>query len=112
MKLFFTIIISLLTSHSVFAQERTISGRLTSTEDGSPLPGINITIKGTSTGTATDADGYYSIKVPIGSVLVFSFVGMQTREVMVTEDNLQPVNSNKKSSTEKRGRPKKTLQPI
>lgn len=93
MELFFTIIISLLTFHSLLAQERTISGILTSTEDGSPLPGINISIKGTNIGTSTDGQGYYSIKVPIGATLVFSFIGMQTREVVVTESNLQPVNS-------------------
>lgn len=75
-------------------QERTIRGQLKSNDDGLPLPGVNITIKGTTRGTVTDADGRYSISVPIGSVLVFSFIGMQTREVLVTENNLQPVRGN------------------
>ncbi|HEX6226017.1 MAG TPA: carboxypeptidase-like regulatory domain-containing protein [Chryseolinea sp.] len=91
MKLFILSIILCLAFTSASAQERTITGRLTSNEDGSPLPGINITIKGTSTGTSTDANGNYSITVPIGSTMVFSFIGMQTREVLVTKDNLQPV---------------------
>lgn len=112
MKILFTIVISLLVIHSVCAQERTISGRLTSTDDGTPLPGINIAIKGTSSGTTTDADGNYSINVPIGSILVFSFIGMQSREVMVTEDNLQPVSSGKKNSIEKRAEKKRNILPI
>jgi hypothetical protein len=70
-------------------RERVVSGQLKSKEDGSPLPGINIVIKGTERGTTTDEEGRYSISVPIGSTLVFSFVGMQTREVLVTENNLQ-----------------------
>ena len=102
MRFFFTLIIVLLTFHSLSAQERTISGRLTSTEDGSPLPGVNITIKGTSTGTVTDTDGYYSINVPIGATLVFAFVGMETRELVVTENNLQPANAKGRKTIKKK----------
>ncbi|HTH55350.1 MAG TPA: carboxypeptidase-like regulatory domain-containing protein, partial [Cyclobacteriaceae bacterium] len=82
-----------LISSILFAQtrDRVISGQLKSTDDGSPLPGVNVVIKGTTDGTVTDSDGRYSLSVPIGSVLVFSFVGMQTREVLVTETGLQPV---------------------
>ncbi len=72
-------------------RERMISGQLKSNDDGSPLPGVNVLIKGTTTGIVTDMDGRYSLSVPIGSVLVFSFIGMQTREVLVTETGLQPV---------------------
>lgn len=111
MKLLLTAIILCLSFVSLSAQERTITGRLTSNEDGSPLPGINITIKGTDTGTSTDADGYYSINVPIGSILIFSFVGIQTREVLVTEDNLQPVR-NGSYNRNQRGRPKKKTSDI
>ena len=89
----FTIVIILFACNSLSAQERTISGRLTSSEDGTPLPGINIQIKGTDVGTITDVNGNYSITVPVGATLVFSFVGMTTREVVVTEDNLKPVKS-------------------
>jgi hypothetical protein len=54
------------------AQERSISGRVTSGEDGSPLPGVNIVIKGTSIGTVTDAKGTYVLSAPAtGGVLVF-----------------------------------------
>jgi hypothetical protein len=115
MRIFFTLLIILLASSSLFAQERTISGTLTSTEDGSPLPGVSIYIKGTNIGTATDINGYYSINVPIGSTLVFAFVGMQTREVVVTKDNLQPVKQKANQRAEQRKADKsKTLaaQPI
>jgi hypothetical protein len=93
MKVFFTLILSLTCSIVLIAQVRTVSGRLTSTEDGSPLPGVNIVIKGTNKGTVTDANGYYSIQVPIGATLVFSFIGLKTSEVVVTENNLKPIDS-------------------
>lgn len=82
-------------------QVRKISGRLTSSEDGTPLSGISISIKGTAHGTVTDSNGYYSIDAPIGSTLVFSFIGMKTREIIVTEDNLQSApNKPKKKKTD------------
>lgn len=74
----------LLTTGWLFAQERTVSGRVTSAEDQSPLPGVNVILKGTSTGTATDADGRYTISVPsAGGTLVFSFIGFATQEVVI-----------------------------
>ncbi|MEO1050401.1 MAG: carboxypeptidase-like regulatory domain-containing protein [Bacteroidota bacterium] len=81
-----TILLAVLLCSQVAAQVRTIEGRLTSAGDGEPLPGVNIIIKGTTTGTVTDIDGYYKISAPIGSTLVFSFVGMATREAVVTAD--------------------------
>ncbi|HTJ52129.1 MAG TPA: carboxypeptidase-like regulatory domain-containing protein, partial [Cyclobacteriaceae bacterium] len=48
----------------VLAQERSVSGKVTSAEDGTALPGVNVIIKGTTNGTATDAEGRYSISVP------------------------------------------------
>lgn len=80
----FTLAFILISAH-VLAQVRTISGRLKAS-DGSPLPGVNVLIKGTTTGTTTDVDGFYSIEAPVGSTLVFSFIGMATREMLVTAD--------------------------
>ncbi len=69
---------------SVRAQERTVSGRVTSTEDGSPLPGVNVVIKGTTNGTVTDASGSYKLNVPQnGGALLFSFIGLQTQEIEI-----------------------------
>ncbi|MFK5891201.1 MAG: carboxypeptidase-like regulatory domain-containing protein, partial [Flavobacteriaceae bacterium] len=61
-----------------FAQEKTVSG--TVTDDSGPLPGVSVVIKGTTTGTETDFDGKYSIKVNVGEILSFSYIGMDTQE--------------------------------
>lgn len=66
------------------AQERDISGTITSSDDKQPIPGVQVLAKGTSTGTVTDLDGKYSIKVPATTkILVFRFVGMVTKEVEI-----------------------------
>ncbi|WP_057937436.1 SusC/RagA family TonB-linked outer membrane protein [Algoriphagus resistens] len=65
------------------AQNRTISGVIISGEDNLPLPGVNIRVKGTTTGTITDLDGKYSIEAASGETLVFSFVGFTTQEILI-----------------------------
>ncbi|WP_339735455.1 SusC/RagA family TonB-linked outer membrane protein [uncultured Sunxiuqinia sp.] len=70
---------------SVFAQTREITGTVTSAEDGQSIPGVSVSVKGTTLGTITDLDGRYVINVPQdASTLVFSFVGMQSQEVALT----------------------------
>jgi hypothetical protein len=65
----------LLPLSAAWAQERTVTGKVTSQEDGSGLPGVNVTLKGTTIGTVTDVSGNYSISVSGASpVLVFSFI--------------------------------------
>ena len=59
-----------------------VAGRITD-EKGAGLPGVNVIVKGTSTGTQTDADGRYRIEAPDGATLVFSFVGYAAQEVAV-----------------------------
>ncbi|TFH46993.1 MAG: hypothetical protein E4G92_05765, partial [Bacteroidia bacterium] len=71
-------------SLAAFGQDLTISGTV-SEESGDPLPAVTVSIKGTALGTATDMNGGYTIKAPAGSVLVFSFVGMETYEVRVKD---------------------------
>lgn len=67
-----------------FAQERILTGRVTSADDGSSLPGVNVVVKGTTNGTVTDADGKYSMSVPAsGGVIVFSFIGLKSQEVEI-----------------------------
>ena len=63
--------------------QATIKGTITSSEDGKPLPGVNVLQKGTSTGTITDVNGTYSLKAQAGSVLVFSYVGFVGQEIAV-----------------------------
>lgn len=68
----------------VQAQDRTLSGKVTGSEDGAPIPGVNILVKGTSTGTVTDGEGNYKLPVPAsGGTLVFSFIGYTTLEVPI-----------------------------
>lgn len=75
----------MLASLQVSAQDRTVSGRVTSNEDGSPLPGVSVVLKGTAIGTQTDGDGRYSLSIPsTGGTLTFSFIGLKTQEVAVT----------------------------
>jgi len=67
-----------------WAQERVISGKVNSAEDGSGLPGVNVVLKGTTNGTVTDTDGNFRLTVPsTGGNLVFSFIGLQTQEVPI-----------------------------
>jgi TonB-linked SusC/RagA family outer membrane protein len=67
---------------SVSWAQRTVTGTVTGEEDGTPVPGVNVIVKGTSGGTVTDIDGKYQIGVPEdGGILVFSFIGLATEEV-------------------------------
>ncbi|WP_100616307.1 SusC/RagA family TonB-linked outer membrane protein [Confluentibacter citreus] len=89
MKTKFSGILTLLLAFVVqltFAQEKTVSGTII---DGSglPIPGATVLVKGTSTGTASDFDGNYSIRATQGATLVFSFVGYVTQEVTVGASN-------------------------
>lgn len=84
-KSIFTIAAMLLTSLtiSVMAQDVTVSGTVKGS-DGSGLPGVTVQAKGTAKGTQTGLDGTYKLAgVPKGGVLVFSFVGMETKEVAI-----------------------------
>ncbi|WP_430972181.1 SusC/RagA family TonB-linked outer membrane protein [Sunxiuqinia rutila] len=63
------------------AQQVSISGNVTSSDDGYPLPGVTVIQQGTTNGTVTDMDGNYTINVPQGSVVLFSFIGMETTEI-------------------------------
>ncbi|HYC86336.1 MAG TPA: SusC/RagA family TonB-linked outer membrane protein [Chryseosolibacter sp.] len=68
----------------VLAQGRTVSGKVTATEDGGPLPGVNVVVKGTAIGTVTDAGGLYTLSVPAdATTLVFSFIGLTSQEVEI-----------------------------
>ena len=70
---------------SVMAQTKEITGTVTSSDDGSSMPGVTVSVKGTTLGTITDFEGAYEIRVPQeASTLVFSFVGMQTLEAAIS----------------------------
>lgn len=72
------------------AQEKTLSGVVS--ESGLPLPGVSVVIKGTTTGTQTNLDGKYSLKVKPGDVLVFSFIGQKDVTQVVGASNVLNVS--------------------
>lgn len=81
---FFTLFTLSFLSGLVRAQDRSVSGTVTSVNDSSPLPGVSVQVKGTTRGTQTDANGRYSIGLPsTATTLVFSFIGTTTQEVVV-----------------------------
>ncbi|MDP5121893.1 MAG: TonB-dependent receptor [Spirosomaceae bacterium] len=65
------------------AQDKTVSGKVTSGNDGSALPGVSIVVKGSTQGVTTNVDGVYKISVPEKSTLIFSYVGFTPSEVAV-----------------------------
>jgi TonB-linked SusC/RagA family outer membrane protein len=69
---------------TVQAQNRTLTGKVTSSEDGNAIPGVNVVVKGTTIGAITDADGNFTISAPSdATTLVFTFIGLQTKEVEI-----------------------------
>lgn len=72
-----------------------VSGTVKDQETGEGLPGVSVLVKGTSTGTVTDVDGFYKLTVPDGNaVLVFSFVGYTSQEITVGSQSVIDVNLN------------------
>ncbi|MEX2232962.1 MAG: carboxypeptidase-like regulatory domain-containing protein [Cyclobacteriaceae bacterium] len=77
------VVLFLIAGASVMAQQ-TVSGRVTSSVDETPLPGVSVLVKGTTIGTSTDADGRFSVSAPdYTSVLVVSFIGFASQEITV-----------------------------
>ena len=74
-------LLGVIMSFAVMAQGKKITGKVTSSDDGSGLPGVTVQVKGTAKGSQTDIEGNYSIEAATGSTLVYSFVGMNTQEV-------------------------------
>ena len=90
-----TISLSILESKHPVVEEKVIeeitqikvSGVVTSKEDGEPLPGVSIIIKGTTTGSTTDLDGNYSLNATSGDILQFSYIGFLTQEVEINNQS-------------------------
>ena len=83
----------------VFAQrEKLVSGILTD-DEGNPIPGVNIVVKGTDRGTISDINGYYEINAPLGATLIFSAVGMITREMTVQDESLPNAKKRKRNQS-------------
>ncbi|MEO0334427.1 MAG: TonB-dependent receptor plug domain-containing protein, partial [Bacteroidota bacterium] len=75
---------TLLLFSNAWAQDRVLSGKVSSADDQALLPGVNVVVKGTTTGTITDINGTYSLAVADDAeILVFSFIGLETKEVEI-----------------------------
>ncbi len=75
------LLVGLFAIGNAFAQNKIITGKVTGADDGLPLPGVSVIMKGTNKGTQTDADGKYTISVPPEAVLIFSYLGYIRQEV-------------------------------
>ncbi|TVR84260.1 MAG: SusC/RagA family TonB-linked outer membrane protein [Saprospirales bacterium] len=73
----------LLCLNSLFAQDRTISGKVMDAESGEPLIGATVSVAGTTVGTTTDFDGEFRVQASDGSTLIIAYIGYDTREVVV-----------------------------
>jgi len=83
-KIFIFLALLLFTGSLVMAQTVQLSGTVTSTDDGLPVPGVSVTVKGTTLGAITGTDGKYSIQAPADTkTLLFSFIGYKSQEVAV-----------------------------
>lgn len=91
-KLFWMLFLLLIGLQSTFAQDREITGVVTSEDDGLSIPGVSVIVKGTTLGTTTNFDGKYSLNVPSGeNTLIFSFVGMTMQEIEITSTTINVV---------------------
>lgn len=87
MKKFYFLILSVLFTLPIVAQQ-TITGTVTSSEDGLPVIGVSVVVKGTSGGASTNLDGAYSLSASKGQTLVFTYVGMKSQEMKIGESNV------------------------
>ena len=76
-----------LVMHQAIGQDRVVSGKITSNDEGTVLPGVSVVIKGTTRGTNSDAEGNYKVTARPGETLIFSFIGMVRKEVKVGTAN-------------------------
>ncbi len=83
-KLLLPLLLTLLSFATGYAQSRTITGTIEEADTGSPLPGVNVLLKGTTIGSSTNDNGVFSLSLPAGTssgTLVVSFIGMMTKEI-------------------------------
>lgn len=85
------LIFSAVLALGAMAQQFTATGVVSSEQDGELLPGVTVRVKGQKTGTATDIDGRFSIKVNKGAVLEFSYIGYQSAKERAVEGKIMNV---------------------
>ncbi|MEW2921350.1 SusC/RagA family TonB-linked outer membrane protein [Muricauda sp. ANG21] len=89
-KLFLLIFFTSSLGYTLSAQS-TVSGTITDESTNQPILGVNIVVKGSSTGTTSDFDGNYAISAEIGDILIFSYIGYRTQEISVSDETLNVV---------------------
>jgi len=92
MKKIFLLACLLVTANMLWAQDISVTGTVTGSEDGTPVPGANVVVAGTTNGTITDLDGNFTITAPRDGILVFSFVGMESLQVPVANQTILNVS--------------------
>ncbi|SEQ75727.1 SusC/RagA family TonB-linked outer membrane protein [Pedobacter rhizosphaerae] len=99
-KLLQSLFILLFVASTAMAQDRTITGTVTSSDDKLPMPGVSVRVTGTQIGSVTDANGKYSVKVPSGSkTLEFSFIGYLVKTQTLNATNTLNVTLESDSKT-------------
>ena len=79
---------ALIISTTGYAQVKTISGKVTDSGNGEPLPGVSVVVKGTTKGTATNFDGEFKLDVEANQTLIFSFIGYTPQEMAIGSGNV------------------------
>ena len=78
-------------SSVAFAQNISVSGNVTDSSDGAPIPYASVHLEGTTIGVSTDSEGHYSLSVPYDGILVFSSIGYKSKEVSVSSSGIHNV---------------------
>src|ERR1035437_3292597 len=99
-KLAFTLTLFLICGVQIVFAQKVMQGKVTDANDGTSLPGVNVSIKGTNLGTTTGATGEYSLRLPANAkALVFSFVGYEKQEITVQSTSVINVQLKPNSQT-------------
>ena len=86
------ILTAALMSSAALAQNITVSGNVTDSSNGEPIPFASVHLEGTTVGVSTDSEGHYSLSVPHDGMLVFSSIGYQSEEVPVSSSGIHNVS--------------------
>ena len=88
-KILLSILVAALSLTFSFAQNKTVSGKVTGASDGLPLPGVSVSVKGSTSGTQTDSEGIFKLNVPASaSTLVFKYIGYKQQEASITSGQM------------------------
>jgi outer membrane receptor protein involved in Fe transport len=88
-KILLTILVAALSLTFSFAQNKTVSGKVTGASDGLPLPGVSVSVKGSTSGTQTDSEGKFNLNVPASaSTLIFKYIGYKQQEASITSGQM------------------------